>query len=131
MNNLTAGVFLLNLIFCKGLLADFEFKCKEIERITVADSGLMTPAYPGRKLEFTVAENTITGTGVFYHEYYDISHFKDTSGHIGFRAFANNSDRQDIFFYSNNKLFHSAIVNYGSEPSIQSEIFECNKSFND
>ena len=37
MNNLISGVFLLNLIFCKGLAADFEFKCKEIERITVAD----------------------------------------------------------------------------------------------
>ena len=131
MNKLTTGFFLSIVIFCNELLADIEYKCKELERITVAESGLMTPAYPGRMLKFILSDDTITGTGVFYHENYVISHFKDNEGHMGFKAFANNSERQDIFLFSNNKLYHSAIVSYGREPSIQSEVFECNKSSSD
>ena len=126
----TAILFLFILAFSRDVLAEFEFKCKELERVTVADSGLMTPAFPGRKLQFVLTNDTITGTGVFYHKNYDISHFEDSKGHFAFKAFAESYERQDIFLFSNGQLFHSAIVNYGRTPSIQSEIFTCEKSFN-
>ena len=35
--------FTLIVIFSQKLLADFSYECVELERVTVADSGLMTP----------------------------------------------------------------------------------------
>ena len=87
----------------------------------------MTPAYPGRAMTFTLNANKIEASGVFYHNEYIISLLKDTRGNTEFKAFASSTDRQDIFHFFEGQLFHSAIVNYGKRPSIQSEIFECKK----
>ena len=118
----------LIMFFSFKAVANFSYKCIELERVTVAGSGLMTPAYPGRTLNFIWHGNTIEANGVFYHHSYRVSPFDDASGKAGFKVFAENEDRQDIFYYSNGQLFHTAIVRYGREPSIQSEIFDCTKS---
>ena len=43
----------------------------------------------------------------------------------GGRAYIKNDDRTDIFRLEDGVLFHSAIVKYGNEPSIQSQVFSC------
>ena len=113
------------MLFSHELMASLSYECIELERVTVANSGLMTPAYPGRTIKFTLGANKIEASGVFYHNEYDILLFKDSRGNTGFKAFATSKDRQDIFHFFEGQLFHSAIVNYGESPSIQSEIFEC------
>ena len=123
--------FTLIVIFSQKLLADFSYECVELERVTVADSGLMTPAYPGRILKFNLKNNKIVASGVFYHNKYNVTLLTDSNGNTGFRAFASSTDRQDIFYFFNNQLFHSAIVNYGMRPSIQNNIFECKTLFFD
>ena len=120
--------FLLTMFFSSQAIANFSYKCIELERVTVAGSGLMTPAYPGRSLTFIWNGTTIEANGVFYHQNYEMSPFADVNGNTGFKAFAVNEDRQDIFYFLNDQLFHTAIVSYGREPSIQSEIFDCTKS---
>ena len=46
-------------------------------------------------------------------------------GEEGFRAYAENDGRTDIFRLEDGILFHSAIVKYGDEPSVQSQVFSC------
>jgi hypothetical protein len=99
------------------------FSCIEIERVSLAAEGSMRPTYGGRTLNFRWAENSLSGDGVFYHDAYSIS----TLGEDGFRAFAENSYRSDLFRFENGILFHAAIVKYGREPSIQSQLFECDE----
>ena len=123
--------FLLIMFFSSEAVANYSYKCIELERVTVAGSGLMTPAYPGRSLTFIWDGATIEANGVFYHQNYEMSPFSDVNGNTGFKAFAVDEDRQDIFYFLNGQLFHTAIVSYGREPSIQSEIFDCIKSFID
>ena len=123
--------FLLIMFFSSEAVANYSYKCIELERVTVAGSGLMTPAYPGRSLTFIWDGATIEANGVFYHQNYEMSPFSDINGNTGFKAFAVDEDRQDIFYFLNGQLFHTAIVSYGREPSIQSEIFDCTKSFVD
>ena len=123
--------FLLIMFFSSEAVANYSYKCIELERVTVAGSGLMTPAYPGRSLTFIWDGATIEANGVFYHQNYEMSPFSDVNGNTGFKAFAVDEDRQDIFYFLNGQLFHTAIVSYGSEPSIQSEIFDCTKLFVD
>jgi hypothetical protein len=81
----------------------------------------MRPVYEGRILTFTWADSGISGDGVFYHDAYDISSLGDD----GFRAFAENSDRSDLFRFEEGILMHAAIVKYGRQPSIQSQVFRC------
>ena len=123
--------FLLIMFFSWEAVANYSYKCIELERVTVAGSGLMTPAYPGRSLTFIWDGATIEANGVFYHQNYEMSPFAEVNGNTGFKAFAVDEDRQDIFYFLNGQLFHTAIVSYGREPSIQSEIFDCIKSFID
>ena len=120
--------FLLIMFFSSEATSNFSYKCIELERVTVAGSGLMTPAFPGRSLTFIWDGTTIEANGVFYHQNYEMSFFADVNGNAGFKAFAFNENRQDIFYFLNGKLFHTAIVSYGRAPSIQSEIFDCTKS---
>ncbi len=81
----------------------------------------MRPVYEGRALNFTWDESGFSGDGVFYHDAYWINPSDDG----GFRAFAENSDRSDLFRFENGILMHTAIVKYGRAPSIQSQVFEC------
>lgn len=81
----------------------------------------MRPVFEGRALNFEWNEGGLSGDGVFYHDAYSIS----ALGEQGFRAFAQNADRSDVFRFEDGILFHSAIVKYGREPSIQSQVFEC------
>ena len=123
--------FTLIVIFSQKLLADLSYECVELERVTIAETGLMTPAYPGRLLKFTLYNNKIVASGVFYHDVYNVTLLTDANGNNGFKAFASSTDRQDIFYFFNGQLFHSAIVNYGMKPSIQNNIFECKTPFFD
>lgn len=97
------------------------FTCTELERVSLAAEGSMRPVYEGRILTFTWADSGFSGDGVFYHDIYDIS----TLGDDGFRAFAENTDRSDLFRFEEGILMHAAIVKYGREPSIQSQVFRC------
>ena len=81
----------------------------------------MRPMYEGRSLTFTWAESGFSGDGVFYHDTYEITPL----GENGFRALAEDSDRSDLFRFEDGILMHAAIVKYGSEPSIQSQVFRC------
>jgi len=97
------------------------FICTELERVSLSAEGTMRPVYEGRILTFTWAESRLSGDGVFYHDAYDISSLGDD----GFRAFAENSDRSDLFRFEAGILMHAAIVKYGRQPSIQSQVFRC------
>ena len=97
------------------------YECRELERVSVSAGGMMQPAYPGRQLVFTRDGNIIESNGVFFHPEYVMTPL----GEGGFRAFAENDDRTDIFRLEGGILFHSAIVKYGDEPSVQSEVFSC------
>jgi hypothetical protein len=103
--------------------SSMEYECTEIERVSVAAAGMMQPAYPGRQINFTLDGDKITSNGVFFHTRYDITPL----GGDGFRGFAEDAQRTDIFRLENNVLFHSAIVHYGDEPSIQSQVFSCRR----
>jgi len=99
------------------------FNCVELERVSLASSGSMRPVYEGRTLTFTKDEGIILGDGVFYHEAYEIT----ALGEDGFRAFAEDADRSDLFRFEDGILLHAAIVKYGREPAIQSQVFRCEK----
>ena len=75
----------------------------------------------GLKLVFTRNGNIIKSNGVFFHQKYMMTPL----GEEGFRAYAENDDRTDIFRLEDGILFHSAIVKYGDEPSVQSQVFSC------
>ena len=98
------------------------YTCTELERVSLAAEGSMRPIYEGRILTFTWAESGFSADGVFYHDAYNIT----SLGEDGFRAFAENSDRSDLFRFEDGILMHAAIVKYGREPSIQSQVFQCN-----
>ena len=51
--------------------------------------------------------------------------FADVNGNTGFKAFGVDEDRQDIFYFFNGQLFHTAIKVMAENSSIQSEIFNC------
>ena len=78
--------FLLIMFFSSEAVANYSYKCIELERVTVAGSGLMTPAYPGRSLTFIWDGNTIQANGVFYHQNYEMASFADVNGNTGFKA---------------------------------------------
>jgi hypothetical protein len=106
-----------------GMNTNMKFECTEIERVSVAAAGMMQPAYPGRQINFTLDGDKITSNGVFFHARYDITLLDED----GFRGFAEDEQRTDIFRLKDNILFHSAIVHYGDEPSIQSQVFSCRR----
>jgi len=81
----------------------------------------MRPIYEGRALNFTWSQAGFDADGVFFHDSYVI----DDLGEAGFRATAENEDRSDVYRFEDGYLYHAAIVKYGSEPSIQSQVFEC------
>ncbi|MDA9927107.1 hypothetical protein N9D83_06990 [Amylibacter sp.] len=102
-------------------LAYGTFTCKELDRISLAAEGSMAPAYPGRKFTFSWDINGFSGDGVFYHKDYEVTKISE----MEFSAIAKNSDRHDLFRFEKSILMHTAIVNYRSEPSIQSQVFSC------
>ena len=59
--------FLLTMFFSSQALGNFSYKCIELERVTVAGSGLMTPAYPGRSLTFIWNGKKITKRYIWSH----------------------------------------------------------------
>ena len=63
----------------------------------------------------------IVASGVFFHKDYQITDLSEED----FRAVAADQDRTDIFRYEDGILYHAAIVKYGDEASIQSEVFRC------
>ncbi len=97
------------------------FDCVELERVSLSAEGAMRPVYEGRKLTFSWDMDRIAGDGVFYHDSYTIT----ALGADGFRAFAQNADRSDVFRFEAGILMHAAIVKYGPTPSIQSQVFGC------
>lgn len=99
------------------------FNCIELERVSLASSGSMRPVYEGRTLTFTREADIISANGVFYHDAYQITALSED----GFRAFAENADRSDLFRFEDGILLHAAIVKYGREPAIQSQVFRCEK----
>lgn len=101
--------------------ASVAFTCTELDRVSLSAQGSMRPVYEGRTLNFVWDEDSLSGDGVFYHQSYSIIPL----GEGGFRAFAQDIDRSDLFRFEGNILMHTAIVKYGREPSIQSQVFEC------
>jgi hypothetical protein len=101
------------------------FTCSEAQRHSFAVASSMTPAYPGRTINFTINGNEITADGVFFHTSYEVTYLSDQGGELSFRAHAADVDREDIFLFLKQTLYHTAIVNYGREPSIQLNILTC------
>ena len=101
------------------------FTCSEAQRHSFAVTSSMTPAYPGRTINFTINRNEITADGVFFHTSYDVTYLSDQAAELSFRAHASDADREDIFLFTEQTLYHTAIVNYGREPSIQLNILTC------
>ena len=101
------------------------FTCSEAQRHSFAVATSMTPAYPGRTINFTINGNDITADGVFFHTSYDVIYLSDHAAELSFRAHASDADREDIFLFTEQTLYHTAIVKYGREPSIQLNILTC------
>ena len=101
------------------------FTCSEAQRHSFAVTSSMTPAYPGRTINFTINGNEITADGVFFHTSYDVTYLSDQAAELSFRAHASDADREDIFLFTEQTLYHTAIVNYGRKPSIQLNILTC------
>lgn len=101
------------------------FTCSEAQRHSFAVASSMTPAYPGRTINFTINRNDIIADGVFFHTSYDVTYLSDQAANLSFRAHASDADREDIFLFVEQTLYHTAIVNYGREPSIQLNILTC------
>jgi len=101
------------------------FACSEAQRHSFAVTSSMTPAYPGRTIDFTINGSDITADGVFFHTAYDVTYLSDQATNLSFRAHALDADREDIFLFIEQTLYHTAIVKYGREPSIQLNILTC------
>ena len=101
------------------------FTCSEAQRHSFAVTSSMTPAYPGRAINFTINGSEIIADGVFFHTSYDVSYLSDHAAELSFRAHASDVDREDIFLFTEQTLYHTAIVKYGREPSIQLNILTC------
>lgn len=101
------------------------FSCSEAQRHSFAVASSMTPAYPGRTIDFTINGSDITADGVFFHTAYDVTYLSDQGADLSFRAHASDADREDIFLFTEQTLYHTAIVKYGREPSIQLNILTC------
>ena len=101
--------------------ASISFACTELDRVSLSAEGSMRPVYEGRPLNFTWDEDDFSGDDIFYHDAYSINPSDDG----GFLAFAENSDRSDLFSFENGTLMHTEIVKYGRAPAIQSQVFEC------
>ena len=101
------------------------FTCSEAQRHSFAVASSMTPAYPGRTINFTINGNEISADGVFFHTSYDVTYLSDHAAELSFRARASDVDREDIFLFTEQTLYHTAIVKYGREPSIQLNILTC------
>ena len=101
------------------------YNCIEVKRHSFAFDVSMTPAYPGRKINFSIEGNRIIADGLFFHSEYDVDMRKNSDQSIWFRAHAFDLDREDIFLFVKNTLYHTAIIYYGREPSIQLNILEC------
>ena len=101
------------------------FTCSEAQRHSFAVASSMTPAYPGRTINFTINGNEIIADGVFFHTSYDVTYLSDQADDLSFRAHASDADREDIFLFTEQTLYHTAIVKYGREPSIQLNILTC------
>ena len=101
------------------------FTCSEAQRHSFAVASSMTPAYPGRTINFTINGNEISADGVFFHSTYDVTYLSDQADDMSFRAHASDADREDIFLFTEQTLYHTAIVKYGREPSIQLNILTC------
>ena len=107
-------------------LADARYRCVELDRVSVSAGGRMSPAYPGRVLNFSREGQNFCGDGVFFHKIYHIT-LDDASG---WRARAHSQERDDLYRLDlisarRGLLFHTAIINYRSEPVIQSQAFSC------
>jgi hypothetical protein len=101
------------------------FTCSEAQRHSFAVTSSMTPAYPGRTINFTINRNEISADGVFFHTSYYVTYLSDQADDLSFRAHASDADREDIFLFTEQTLYHTAIVKYGREPSIQLNILTC------
>ena len=106
-------------------VAAASFTCSEAQRHSFAVTSSMTPAYPGRTIEFTINGSDITADGVFFHTAYDVTYLSAQGADLSFRAHALDADREDIFLFTEQTLYHTAIVKYGREPSIQLNILTC------
>lgn len=108
------------------VLADARYRCVELDRVSVSAGGRMSPAFPGRVLNFLKEGQNLCGDGVFFHKTYHIT----LDGASGWRARAHSQERDDLYRLElisarQGLLFHTAIINYRSEPVIQSQAFSC------
>ena len=101
------------------------FTCSEAQRHSFAVASSMAPSYPGRTIDFTINGSEIIADGVFFHTFYDVTYLSDQAAELSFRAHASDADREDIFLFTEQTLYHTAIVKYGREPSIQLNILTC------
>ena len=58
------------MLFSLEAVANYSYKCIELERVTVA-IWFNDRSYPGRSLTFIWDGATIEANGVFYHQNYD------------------------------------------------------------
>ena len=64
--------------------AEVSYLCIELDRVSVSAEGRMSPAFPGRELNFTWDGQSFSGDGVFFHKAYEIA----STEADGFRAVA-------------------------------------------
>jgi hypothetical protein len=96
--------------------AEVSYLCIELDRVPVSVEGRMSPAFPGRELNFTWDGQSFSGDRVFFHKAYEIKSMEPD----GFQAVAVAEDRSDLYWMDSGNLFHTAIVKYREEPTIQS-----------
>ena len=103
------------------VLAEASYRCVELDRVSVSAEGRMSPAFPGRILNFSTEGQNLKGDGVFFQDRYHIT----PDGASGFRARAHSEERDDLYWLDAGILFHTAIINNRSKPVIQSQAFSC------
>ena len=119
------AVMLFGMGTAPNMVTAASFSCSEAQRHSFAVASSMTPAYPGRTIDFTINGSDITADGVFFHTAYDVTYLSDQGADLSFRAHASDADREDIFLFTEQTLYHTAIVKYGRRSVFSGSCLRC------
>jgi hypothetical protein len=106
-----------------GSLLNIEFQCMEVDRISISPKGQMQPAYPGRIVNVKIGENSVTANGVFFCNTYGIDQLENGD----LRGNGRRENRDEVFYFHDSFLFHTAIVTNQNSKVIQSQILSCTR----
>ena len=98
-------------------------KCVEVDRISISPVGQMQPAYPGRSVAVKISDDLVIANGVFFSSTYAIDRLENGD----LRGSGREKNRDEVFYFHEGFLFHTAIVTNQGSKVIQSQILSCTK----